>query len=396
MQDGKNLIMAIVLCLLVVVGWSYLADYMGWVVKPDPAEIAKMEAAQAEQAQKAQAEAEAKQKAQAEPLPAFTPAPGVDVTVDAPLYKAVLHSGGGVLRSFELKKYTSGLDEDSPRINMVDPQTAAVAPLGLVINGQPSWSTGKWALESDSGVTVAEGGKGVVRLVGEVDNLRVTRELTFNSENYLISEKVSLATLGTDTRSVRVRYTVAADTSNAANTNYDAMRVAWDNGGSLGEETSTDKLTKEGVEASGKLYWAGPMSTYFLSAVMPGDADEARMVGRMQGSVYRVALGSGGGPRPGDHPRSFLLDGSQGAQDAGRRVRPAGPQRGPGHVQHHRQGPAVAAGILPAVHPQLGPFHHHADHRHQGRVLAPDGQELLFHGKDEEAPAHDGQHPRKV
>ena len=68
------------------------------------------------------------------------------------------------------------------------------------------------------------------------------------------------------------------------------MRVAWDNGGSLGEETSTDKLTKEGVEASGKLYWAGPMSTYFLSAVMPGDADEARMVGRMQGSVYRVAL----------------------------------------------------------------------------------------------------------
>ena len=57
---------------------------------------------------------------------------------------------------------------------------------------------------------------------------------------------------------MRVRYTVAADTSNAANTNYDAMRVAWDNGGSLGEETSTDKLTKEGVEASGKLYWAGP------------------------------------------------------------------------------------------------------------------------------------------
>ena len=125
---------------------------------------------------------------------------------------------------------------------------------------------------------------------GEVDNLRVTRELTFNADNYLISEKVSLATLGNDTRSVRVRYTVAADTSNAANTNYDAMRVAWDNGGSLGEETSTDKLTKEGVEASGKLYWAGPMSTYFLSAVMPGNADEARMVGRMQGSVYRVAL----------------------------------------------------------------------------------------------------------
>ena len=46
MQDGKNLILAIFLCLVVIVGWSYLAEYMGWVQKPDPAVVAQQQAQQ--------------------------------------------------------------------------------------------------------------------------------------------------------------------------------------------------------------------------------------------------------------------------------------------------------------------------------------------------------------
>ena len=39
MQDGKNLIIAIILCLMVVVGWSYLGEKMGWAPKQDPQKI---------------------------------------------------------------------------------------------------------------------------------------------------------------------------------------------------------------------------------------------------------------------------------------------------------------------------------------------------------------------
>lgn len=46
MQDGKNLIIAILLCLVVIVGWSYLSEYMGWVRKPDPAVVAQQQQAQ--------------------------------------------------------------------------------------------------------------------------------------------------------------------------------------------------------------------------------------------------------------------------------------------------------------------------------------------------------------
>ena len=107
MQDGKNLVIAIVLCLVVIVGWSYLAEYMGWVQKPDPAVVAQQQQAQQQQVQQAEAQRQAQEAARQETLavPAFAPSAGQDVTVRSPLYEAVLYSGGGALRSFKLKNY---------------------------------------------------------------------------------------------------------------------------------------------------------------------------------------------------------------------------------------------------------------------------------------------------
>ena len=291
MQDGKNLIIAILLCLVVIVGWSYLSEHMGWVRKPDPAAVSQQQAAQqAQQAAQQQAAQQAQQKTQ-ENLPAFTPSAGRDLTVDSPLYEAVLHTGGGALRSFKLKKYQTGLAVDSPLVNMVDAQTAAVAPMGLVINSQPSWSTGQWSVENaEKGLNVAAGQQAVLRFDGVVDNLRVVREMTFSGDTYLIREKIKVVNATDQARSVRVSYTVAADTSNAAGDRYDAMRIAWDNDGSLSEESSAKTLESSGVQASGKIYWGGAMSTYFLAAVLPGDNSNVTIKGRMQQTVFRASL----------------------------------------------------------------------------------------------------------
>ena len=119
MQDGKNLIIAILLCLVVIVGWSYVSEYMGWVRKPDPAIVAQQQQAQQQAAQQQQAQQAAATAQQA--MPVFTPAPGRDLTVNSPLYEAVFHTGGGALRSFKLKQYQTGLAVDSPLVNLVDP-----------------------------------------------------------------------------------------------------------------------------------------------------------------------------------------------------------------------------------------------------------------------------------
>ena len=287
MQDSKNLIIAIVLCLIVIVGWGYLAEHMGWTSKPAPV-------AQQQQQQNAQVPQQLAQTAPApaQPsLPVFTPSAGRDITVDTPLYEAVVYSGGGALRSFKLKKFQVGLAADSPLVNMVDAKTAQVAPMGLVINSQPSWSTGQWTVDSgENGLALGESQQGSLRLTGEVDNLRVVRDLTFNASSYVIQEKIRVTNLGEQARSVRVSYTAAADASNAAGDRYDAMRVAWDNDGSLKEESSASTLETTGVQAVGKIYWAGAMSTYFLTAVMPSEANNVTVKGVMQQNVYRAAV----------------------------------------------------------------------------------------------------------
>lgn len=293
MEDKRNLILAIVLCLIILIGWGPLAQYMGWVQIPDPAEVARQQEAAQQQAQQDAAKAEARQAeaAKAAALPAFTPAEGRDLHIDSPLYEAVLYTGGGPLRSFRLKQFHTELSQDSPLVNMVDEYTAAVAPLGLVINGQPSWSTGLWSLESPSTAQELQTGQQtVVRLAGIVDNLRVERELTFSADTYLIKEKLRLANTGEQARSARVRYTVAADASNASGSQYDAMRIAWDLDGSLDEESSESTLRETGVQASGKIYWAGAMSTYFMAAILPGDPNGVSLKGLVQRSVYRAAV----------------------------------------------------------------------------------------------------------
>lgn len=289
MQENKNLILAIVLCLIILFGWGHFAQYMGWVQPVDPAEVARQQEAAQQEAVKA--EQRRTEAAQAATLPTFTPAEGKDLHIDSPLYEAVLYTGGGPLRSFKLKKYHTELSDTSPMVNMVDEYTAAVAPLGLVINGQPSWSTGQWSLESPAGnISLTQGQESVIRLIGMVDNLRVERELTFSADSYLIREKVRLINTGEQARSARVRYTVASDASNAAGSQYDAMRIAWDLNGALDEESSESTLQDSGVQVTGKIYWAGAMSTYFMAAVLPGDPNEITVRGLMQRSVYRAAV----------------------------------------------------------------------------------------------------------
>ncbi|MDO5536277.1 MAG: membrane protein insertase YidC [Desulfovibrionaceae bacterium] len=282
MQDGKNLVLAIVLCLLVVVGWSYLGQKMGWA--PQPAAPEQVQQAESQQPQAAQP-----QPAAPAPLPVFKESEGRDMVVKTPLYTAKLHTGGATLRSFELTNFRTQVAEDSPLVNMVDPTTASMAPMGLLVNGQPSWSVGAWSCEEQGDVEVAAGEKRTVRFVGMVSGMRVVRDLTFDASTYLISEKVAVTPAGTDAVSLRLGYTTGADASNAQGGQYDAMRVGWDDNGSLSEESSSDKLAT-GVMSSGTIYWGGAMSTYFFNGVLPGNPQNVTFKGVLQNGVYRVAM----------------------------------------------------------------------------------------------------------
>lgn len=281
-MENKNLILAVVLCLIILFGWGRFAEYMGWVVPPP---------VQQPSADAPQTKAQAPATAPAPALPDFIPAPGRDFTVTTPLYEAVFYTDGGPLRSFILKDYHTGILGDSPLVNMVDEKTARFAPLGLVINSQPSWNTGRWQMEGDAAsLNVPQGGQGAFSFSGIVDNLGVRRQFSVDAGTYLIREKITLTNHGEQARSARVTFTQAMDSSHSSGSQYDSMRIAWDDNGTLDDESSAKTLETTGVMASGKIWWAGPMSTYFLAAALPAMPDGVTVKGRLENSVWRVGV----------------------------------------------------------------------------------------------------------
>ena len=310
-MQSKNLILAITLSLAVMFGWTYLSQEMGWTPSPEQLQ-AEQAAAAKKQAEQAVAKQVAPTSTPAKPLTQFTPASGKDVIIETPLYKAVLYTGGGILRSFELKKYLAdqvkvplfkifgfsfgsknfGANE-VPRanVNLISPLAASVAPLGLLVNGQPSWSTGKWSFAGDN-VNLESGQKSLL-FVGEVDGLRVERELTFSADSYQIVEKLRFVALGDQARSVRVGYSVGEDTSASTGGYYDAMRVAWGLTGEYVEESDRETLEQTGVQTTGSILWAAASSTYFMSAIAPANTSNLTLKARVQNNVYRVVLEQG-------------------------------------------------------------------------------------------------------
>ncbi len=280
-MDDKRTFLAIGLAIAILLAWTPLAEHMGWIQRPQPVATTQETAAPTATAP---APAPASQAAQ---LPVFTPSAGVEVKVETPLYSAVLYSGGGTLRSFTLKRYDETIKPDSPKVNLVSPDAALTAPLGLTVNGQPSWSTGQWSFQG-SDLKLEAGQQGSLTFIGLVDGVRVTRVITFNADNYLLSENVLVASDNQTPRTVRLGFTVAATPFSTGK--YDPTRLAWDANQSFKEETSESTLTETGIIEQGLFNWAGVMSNYFMSVTAPVDPDNLTLKGRVQGGVWRLAL----------------------------------------------------------------------------------------------------------
>ncbi len=287
-MDDKRTFLAIGLSILVLLAWSPIAEYMGWAPKRTPVQQEVVETqSQTATSVAGQTTQTAQSAPAATPIPIFTPSAGQEVKVETPLYSAVIYSGGGILRSFELKHYNTTIGADAPRINMISPEAAQTAPLGLTVNGQPSWSTGQWAF-SGSDLNLAAGEKGELTFTGVVDGIRVTRRITFDADTYLLSEKTLVGSVDQASRNVRLGCIVAA--TPFGNGKYDPTRLAWDNNGSFEEETSASTLTETGILEQGNFPWAGVMSNYFMNLTAPGDSVNLTLKGRMQGEVWRLAL----------------------------------------------------------------------------------------------------------
>ena len=287
-MDIRRTLIAICASFVILIGWQQLSVYLGWV--PDPA----LQQEQQQQQEAAQPSAPdgvqtAPAPASMAPLPAFQPAPGRDVVVETPLYKAVFYSGGGILKEFNLKKYHQSIAPDSPALQMVSPEAFAKAPMGIILDGAPSWSGASWNFEGGD-LNLAAGQTGTLKFTGEVNGVRLIRELTFDADKYSLKENAILQS--DQQRSVRLAFTMSAGKLQAADAAYDLTRVAYDKDGSFKSEESEKDLLA-GLTPAGNFSWASIMSNYFLSAIMPKDANGTLKI-KLEDGAYRIAMEKGG------------------------------------------------------------------------------------------------------
>lgn len=311
-MDIKRLLLAIALSVVIFVGYNFVALQMGWL--PPPPDPATQQAAQPQEAPSGSPDAAPSETGTpGDPsaiveTPAFVPTEGRIVTVNTPLYKAVFHTSGGILRGFELKQFRVGMQDDAPQVNLVTDLAAGQAPMGLLLDGAPTWTGGAWAFEGGD-LALDEDGAGTLQFTTEVNGMRLTRELSFSGSTYAIGEKLTLSsptvrqanlafTFGATSLATDMRPGIFAQLKHAVlggpepkaeESQYNPTRVAWYQNGSFDEEGSQSDLTK-GELVQGKVSWMAVMNNYFMGAVSMG-GDTASAKGRFIDGVYHVLIG---------------------------------------------------------------------------------------------------------
>jgi len=313
-MEPRNLLLAVVISLAVFVAWDLLSVQMGWIQPREPvtrnaSAPTAQTAAPAAPAAPQQRESGAFDAPPPAERPLFTPAAGRQITVETPLYRAVFHSNGGILQEFYLKHYTNGVRPESGLVNLISRAAAAQGPLGLLVGGLPSWLEPSWAYEGGD-LRLNENGAGVLRFIGEIGGLRLTRELSFVGSEYLIRERLRVSSY--DLRAANIIFTFSA-TSLASErmpgiwatmnywffggpvpapeeSVYNTTRVAWLQDKAFREEGAIKKLT-EGRNIKAPISWMAVMNNYFMGAISMNDP-EIQGVGRMVGDrVFSARMG---------------------------------------------------------------------------------------------------------
>jgi YidC/Oxa1 family membrane protein insertase len=261
MDNNKRVLLAIVLCLGILIGWQYFFPQNALIQKAPP---------QQGQQQGQQPDAITAPKPSAKPdasMAAAEPLAGAPITVTTPLYKATFLNTGGVLQHFTLSKYKLSLAPDSPNMDLVSSKAAIKAPMGLIVDGKASWREAQWTTNAKD-TSIEPGKSATLTFTGTQGGLTIKRELTFHADKYEIDEAVTLVS---QTPVVsRLAFTLAAGSLTGGEDNYNPTRAAYFDK-SLEEITSLDKL-KDGkvIDAGGK--WAAVESNYFISAIVPAGA----------------------------------------------------------------------------------------------------------------------------
>ncbi len=282
----KRVIVFLIVSLAVIIGYDYLLKGMGLLPPSEPVQVATTASAPTAEQMSGRSESGSTQPANpassaqagTNSMPAVSDGGTGAVTeeqtieVDTDLFRAKFTNRGGVIKSWELKRYTTTTDQGPVPVQLVYAGGRFKGPLSLVTTDQ--------AVTSDLGSVLYQVTQDIAHLdsghpTGHVTfryhdaqrNMDVEKELTFHHGSYVVD--IAVRTQG---------LTTPVDVT--LGTNFGI--VEWGEGfiGLMGSASLVDdkvlKETPDGeAERKGDVKWSAIQDKYFISVLMPQKAAAA-------------------------------------------------------------------------------------------------------------------------
>ena len=284
-MDLYRAFLAIVLSFLILVGYQY------FFAKPTPQQ--SVGAPQAQQVSEAPGNktaplpVAAASAAKPQSLVAVDPK-AKDITIDTPLYTAVIKEQGGGFKSFVLKQYRTKMEKDSGPMQLVPGKEPANLPVlfSLDNGGAAALPTFK-ADKAGVSLTDQQDIATLVMTASLADGIKIVRTLTFHNDNYLIGVEYKVENLTDKPMPISPALSLFNEPFGHASESSSylfAGSAAYVNGALV--ETKGKKLSEAPVILQGKVSWIGFVDNYFMTSVIPANGN-ARTV-TLQGSEKYV------------------------------------------------------------------------------------------------------------
>lgn len=281
----KRVIVFLVISLAVIIGYDYLLKGMGLLPPSEPVQVATRGGTPAADKTSAGSESASPPASSALSTAASSPSqPAASdggtgtvkeeqlIEVDTDLFRAKFSNRGGVIKSWELKRYTTATEQGPVPVQLVHQGGHFRGPLSVVTTDQ--------SVTSDLGSALYQGtqdfshldtahptGHIVFRYHDAQRNVDIEKKLTFHHGSYVVD--IAIRTQG---------LTTPVDVT--LGTNFGI--VEWGEGfiGLMGSASQVDgkvlKETPEGeAERKGDVKWSAIQDKYFLSVLMPQKAEAA-------------------------------------------------------------------------------------------------------------------------
>lgn len=282
-MDLYRAFLAIVLSLLILIGFQYLFPPAP-PQQPQPAPQTQ-QPADAPSGQQAPTPAQAAvASAVGTALPVAEDPKAKDITVDTPLYTAVIKEQGGGFRSFVLKNYRNRMEQDSGPMQLFADKGPASLPVLFSLDNAAGTTLPLFKADK-SGVSLAKNDETAKLTMTAVlaDGLTVVRTLTFRGDSYLINAEYKVQ--NTTEKPVQVSPALTLNNEPFGHTSESSEFLfhgpaAFVNGALV--ETKLKKLTEGPVILQGKVSWTGFVDNYFMTSVIPASGNA--MTVTLQGS----------------------------------------------------------------------------------------------------------------